>query len=152
MNDFRFALRQILKSPAFSALAILTLAVGIGMNTAIFSLINQLFLRGLPFEDPARVIHVYQQDKSRNIEQGPTSVPKFWHYRDSQTVFSEYAADAGTGFILTGLGEPIQINGDNVTANYFQVLGVKPIIGRLFLPEEEMKADVAVISEHFWKS
>ena len=106
----------------------------------------------MPFAEPQRVIHIYQEDKSRNIDQGPTSVPKFWHYRDAQNVFSDFAADAGTGFILTGLGEPIQINGDNVTANYFQVLGVKPIIGRLFLPEEEMKADVAVISEHFWKS
>lgn len=152
MNDLRFAIRQLFKAPAFSTLAVLTLAISIGMNTAIFTLVHELFLRGLPFAEPQRVIHVYQEDKSRNIDQGPTSVPKFWHYRDAQKVFSEFAADAGTGFILTGLGEPIQFNGDNVTANYFQVLGVKPIIGRLFLPEEEMKADVAVISEHFWKS
>ena len=152
MNDLRFAIRQLLKAPGFSALAILTLAISIGMNSAIFTLVHELFLRGLPFTEPQRVIHVYQQDKSRNIEQGPSSVPKFWHYRDAQRVFSDFAADAGTGFILTGLGEPIQINGDNVTANYFQLLGVRPIIGRLFLPEEEMKADVAVISEHFWKS
>jgi putative ABC transport system permease protein len=152
MNDLRFAIRQLFKAPAFSTLAVLTLAISIGMNTAIFTLVHELFLRGLPFAEPQRIIHVYQEDKSRNIDQGPTSVPKFWHYRDAQNVFSEFAADAGTGFILTGLGEPIQINGDNVTANYFQTLGVKPIIGRLFLPEEEMKADVAVISEHFWKS
>ena len=152
MNDLRFAIRQLFKAPAFSTLAVLTLAISIGMNTAIFTLVHELFLRGLPFAEPQRVVHVYQEDKSRNIDQGPTSVPKFWHYRDAQKVFSEFAADAGTGFILTGLGEPIQFNGDNVTANYFQVLGVKPIIGRLFLPEEEMKADVAVISEHFWKS
>src|SRR5436190_2059270 len=58
----------------------------------------------------------------------------------------------GTGFIVTGLGDPIQLNGDNVTANYFHLLGVKPILGRLFRPDEEMKADVAVISEHFWQS
>ena len=152
MNDLRFAIRQLFKAPAFSTLAVLTLAISIGMNTAIFTLVHELFLRALPFAEPQRIIHVYQEDKSRNIEQGPTSVPKFWHYRDAQKVFSEFAADAGTGFILTGLGEPLQINGDNVTANYFQVLGVKPVMGRLFLPEEEMKADVAVISEHFWKS
>ncbi len=152
MNDLKFAVRQLLKSPAFSLLAIITLAIGIGMNTAIFSLINELFLNALPYEHPERVLHVYQEDKSRNIEQGPMSVPKFWHYRDAQTVFSEFAADGGTGFILTGIGDPLQINGDNVTANYLPLLGVKPIIGRLFTPEEESKADVAVISEHFWKS
>ncbi|MGI9114517.1 MAG: ABC transporter permease [Chthoniobacterales bacterium] len=152
MNDLRFSIRQLLKTPAFSALAIVTLAIGIGMNTAIFTLINDLFLRGLPFQDPERVVHVYQEDKSRNIEQGPMSVPKFWHYRDAQNVFTEFAADAGTGFIVTGLAEPMQINGDNVTANYLPLLGVKAIMGRLFRPEEEMKADVAVISEHFWKS
>src|SRR5205814_8673564 len=123
------------QSPAFSALAIFTLAMGIGMNTAIFTLINDLFLRPLPFADPQRVIKVYQQDKSRNIEQCPTSIPKFWHYQKAQSVFTDLAADAGTGFILTGLGEPLQINGDNVTASFFPLLGVKPILGRLFLPE-----------------
>src|SRR5262249_14688289 len=152
MNDLRFAIRQLFKAPGLSALAVLTLAISIGMNSAIFTLVHELFLRGLPFTESQRLIHVYQEDKSRNIEQGPTSVPKFWHYRDAQNVFSDFAADAGTGFILTGLGDPIQINGDNVTANYFQMLGVKPIIGRLFLPEEEMKAHVAVSSKNFWKS
>ncbi len=152
MNDFRFALRSILKSPAFSLLAIITLAIGIGMNTAIFSLINDLFLRGLPFENPSRIVRIYGEAKERNLQQLPFSIPRYWHYRDAQTVFSETAADTGTGFILTGMGDPIQLNGDNVTANYFHLLGVKPILGRLFMPEEEMKADVAVISEHFWRS
>jgi predicted permease len=151
MSDLKFAAQRLLQSPAFSALAILTLALSIGMNTVIFTLVHELFLRGLPFVEPQRIIHVYQQDKSRNIEQANTSVPKFWHYRDAQNVFSEFGADAGGGFILTGLGEPKQINGDNVTANYFQLLGVRPILGRLFLPEEEMKADVALVSENFWK-
>src|SRR3954471_15976752 len=155
MHDLKFAIRQLLKSPGFSFLAIITLAIGIGMNTAIFSLINDLFLHALPYEQPERIIHIYQQEKTRKIDKGPTSVPKFWHYRDAQTVFTEFAADGGTGgpgFILTGMGEPVQINGNNVTANYFAVLGVKPILGRLFRAEEEMKADVIVISEHFWKS
>jgi predicted permease len=152
IQDFRFALRSIIKSPAFSILAIVTLAIGIGMNTAIFSLIHDLFLRGLPFENPSRIIRVYGEAKERNLEQLPFSVPRYWHYRDAQTVFSETAADAGTGFILTGVGDPVQLNGDNVTANYFHLLGVKPILGRLFRPEEEMKADVAVISAHFWRS
>jgi predicted permease len=152
MNDLRFALRQMIKSRAFSALAIMTLAIAIGMNTAIFSLLDNIFLRGLPFQEPKQIVHVYQEDKSRDLEQAAFSVPKFWHFQKAQTVFSEFAADVGNGFILTGLGDPVQINGDNVTANYLQLLGVKPIMGRLFRPDEEMKADVAVITEHLWKS
>src|ERR1051326_6040047 len=107
MNDLRFAIRQLFKAPAFSALAILTLAISIGMNSAIFTLVHQLFLRGLPFADPQRVIHVYQEDKSRNIDQGPTSVPRFWHYRAAESASPALAAAGGTGFILPGRGEPI---------------------------------------------
>jgi predicted permease len=152
MTDLRFALRQLRKSPGFTSLAIITLALGIGMNTAIFSLIHDLFLRGLPFKEPPRIIRIYGEAKERNLKELPFGVPRFWHYRDNQTVFSEFAADAGTGFIVTGLGDPIQVNASTVTANYFQLLGVRPILGRLFLPEEEEKADVALISEHFWRS
>ena len=151
MNDIRFALRQLRKSPGFTALAVFTLAVAIGMNTAIFTLINDLFLRGLPFKDPARLVRISSEAKERNLQQLPFSIPRFWHYRDGQSVFSGIAADAGTGFILTGFGDPIQINGFNVTANYFDLLGVRPILGRGFLPEEEQKADVALVSERFWK-
>jgi len=121
------------------------------MNTAIFTLINDLFLRALPFKDPTRLVRVSGDAKERNLQQLPFSIPRFWHYRDAQSVFSGIAADAGTGFILTGFGDPIQINGFNVTANYFDLLGVRPILGRGFLPEEEQKADVALVSERFWK-
>jgi predicted permease len=151
MIDLRFALRQLIKSPAFTLLAVLTLALGIGMNTAIFSLINDLFLKGLPFQDPDRLVIIQAEAKERNLEQLPMSVPRFWHYRDGQTVFSSFAADTGTGYILTGLGDPVQLNGANTTANYFDTLGLKPILGRTFLPEEEMKADVALVSQNFWR-
>src|SRR5499425_792350 len=151
-GDLKYALRSLMKAPAVSAIAVLTLALGIGANSAIFSLINDLFLRGLPFSEPSRILRVNGEAKDRNVQQIPFSVPRFWHYRDSQTVFSEFGADAGTGFILTGLGDPVQLNGANVTANYFHLLGVRPILGRLFLAEEEQKADVALISEHFWRS
>src|SRR5689334_1803358 len=117
MNDIRFAFRQLLKSPAFTLLAILTLAIGIGMNTAIFSLMHELFLRGLPFDQPDRLVHIYGEAKERSLRQLPFSVPKFWHYRDNQKVFSALAADWGNGFILTGLGDPVQILGGNVTAD-----------------------------------
>ena len=151
MNDFRFVLRQLIKAPAFSLLAILTLALGIGANSAIFSLIDGLFLRALPFNEPNRLVRIYGEAKERNMQQMPFSVPRFWHYRDGQTVFSALAADSGMAFILTGMGDPVQLNGGIVTANYFDLLGVRPIRGRLFLPDEEEKADVALISEHFWR-
>ena len=151
MNDLRFALRQLFKSPAFTILAVLTLAIGIGMNTAIFSLMHELFLRGLPFSEPDRVVRIYGEAKDRDLKQMPFSVPKFWHYRDGQNVFSEIAADWGNGFILTGMGEPVQLLGGNVTANCFDLLGIKPILGRNFLQEEEGKIDAALVTELFWR-
>ena len=151
MNDLKFALRQLRKSPGFTLLAVLTLALGIGMNTAIFSLIQDLFLRGLPFSEPERVVRIYGESKERDLKQMPSSVPKFWHYRDGQTVFSSIAADWGNGFIMTGSGEPIQLLGGNVTANYFELLGIHPILGRNFLPEEESKGDVVMVTESFWR-
>ena len=151
MNDLRFALRQLRKSPGFTCLAVLTLTLGIGMNTAIFSLMHDLFLRRLPFHEPERVVRIYGEAKDRDLKEMPFSVPKFWHYRDAQTVFSGIAADRGNGFILTEIGEPIQLFGRNVTANYFDVLGIHPMLGRTFLPEEESKGDVVMVTENFWR-
>jgi predicted permease len=151
MNDLRFALRQLRKSPGFTFLAVLTLALGIGMNTAIFSLIHDLFLRRLPFSEPERVVRIYGEAKERDLKELPFSVPKFWHYRDGQTVFSSIAAERGNGFILTEIGEPVQLFGRNVTANYFDLLGIHPILGRTFLPEEETKVDVVMVTENFWR-
>jgi putative ABC transport system permease protein len=96
-------------------------------------------------------VRVYGEAKERDLKQLPFSVPKFWHYRDGQNAFSSIAVDAGTGYILTGIGDPIQLLGANVTANYFDLLGVRPIRGRNFLPQEEMKADVALVTETFWR-
>jgi predicted permease len=149
--DLKYALRMLVKAPAFASIAILTLALGIGANTAIFSLIHDLFLRGLPFKDPSRIMRVYGEAKERDLKQLPFSVPKFWHYRDGQTVFSSIAADWGNGYILTGLGDPVQVVGENVTANYFDLLGIRPILGRNFLPQEEIRDDVTLITENFWR-
>ncbi|HSH40304.1 MAG TPA: ABC transporter permease, partial [Chthoniobacterales bacterium] len=151
-RDLKFAIRQLLKSPAFSMLAILTLALGIGVNTAIFSLMHDLFLRGLPFQEPERIVRMYGEAKDRNMNQLPFSMPRFMHYRDAQNVFTEVAGDFGNGFIMTGAGEPVQLFGGNVTANYFGMLGVRPIMGRDFLPQEEMAADVALVTEQFWRN
>lgn len=152
ITDLRFALRQLVKSPGFTILAVLTLTLGIGLNTAIFSLINDLFLRSLPFKDVGRLVQFHSGEKTATQLEWPLSAPRFQLYREGQKLFDGFAADNGVGATLTGLGEPVQIGAFRVTANYFDVLGVQPIRGRTFLPNEEEGADVAVVSEHFWKS
>ena len=151
MNDIRFAFRKLRQSPAFTAIAVITLALGIGLNTAIFSLINDLFLKGLPFKDPARVLHLYGGDKSRDLVDIGIGAPRFQHFRDGQTVFESLAGENFFAFTLTGLGDAVQVFGGRLTSNYFDVLGVHPILGRNFLPEEEEKADVALITKNFWQ-
>ena len=151
MTDFRFACRQLFKSPGFTLLALLTLALGIGLNTAIFSLINDLFLRGLPFKEPQRVLHMYANAKDRNVLEIPVSAPRFQHYRDAQRIFDGFGAENIFAFNLTGLGDPVQVFGGKVTSNYFNVLGVRPIRGRNFLPQEEEAADVAMVTENIWQ-
>ena len=151
LTDLRFAVRQLFKSPGFTFLALLTLALGIGLNTAIFSLINDLFLRGLPFKEPGRVVHMYSNARERKLLELAVSVPRFQHYRDGQTIFDGFGGENAVPFTLTGLGDPVQLFGGKVTSNYFDVLGVRPIRGRNFLPEEEEGADVAMVTENFWQ-
>ena len=151
MTDLRFAFRQLLKSPGFTLLALITLALGIGLNTAIFSLINDLFIHGLPFQKPEQVVHMFANRQDANLKEIAISVPRFMHYRDGQTIFSGFAAENGVPFTLTGIGDPVQLNGGRVTWNYFDVLGVRPIRGRNFLPNEEEGADVALVTENFWR-
>ena len=149
--DLKFAFRQLRKSPGFTLIAVLTLALGIGLNTAIFSLINDLFLRGLPFKEPQRLVHMYSNAREHNLLELAISVPRFEHYRESQSVFDGFGAENVSAFTLTGLGDAVQVLGGQVTPNYFDVLGVRPICGRNFLPEEEKTADVAMVTEAFWQ-
>jgi hypothetical protein len=93
MNDLGFAFRKLLKSPVFTLLAVVALALGISLNTAIFSLINDLFLRGLPFKEPARLVHMYSNARERNLLELAVSAPRFQHYRDGQTMFDGFGAD-----------------------------------------------------------
>ena len=151
MTDLRFALRQLGKSPGFSLLAVITLTLGIGLNTTIFSLINDLFLKGLPFQEPERLVHILTKGK------GPTdefqmSAPRFMLYREGQTIFSGFAAENQQAATVTGIGDPLSVPIFRATANWFDVLGVRAIMGRTFLPEEEEGADVAIITERFWKA
>ena len=151
MNDIRFAYRKLRQSPAFTTIAVLTLALGIGLNTAIFSLVNDLFLRGLPFKEPGRIVQFFSGDKSRDLTDFPLSAPRFEHFRDGQTICESLAGENFFLFTLTGLGDPVQIFGGRLTSNYFDVLGVHPILGRNFLPEEQESADVALITKNFWQ-
>jgi predicted permease len=151
ISDFKYALRRLAKTPGFTMIAVVTLALAIGANTAIFSLINDLFLRGLPFKEPSRIVHVFAGDKSRNLVDIALSAPRFQHYRKGQTLFDGFAAEAGFAFTLTGVGDPVQVFGGRVTSNYFDVLGVNPILGRTFRSEEEEGADVALVTRIFWQ-
>jgi len=150
MTDVRFAFRQLFKSPGFTLLAVLTLALGIGLNTAIFSLINDLFLRGLPFQQPARLLHVFSHFKEQTVD-FPLSAPRFMHFRDGQTIFDGFAGENGIAATVTGLGDPFQVPIFKTTSNWFDVLGLRAIRGRTFLPQEEEGADVAVVTDRFWK-
>src|SRR5437764_996764 len=152
ISDLRYAFRTLFKTPGFTFIAVITLALGIGLNTAIFSLINDLFLRGLSFKEPQRVVHMYSNARERNLLELSISVPRFQHYRESQTVFDGFAAESVTAFTLTGFGDAVQIFGGRATWDYFDVLGVKPIRGRNFLPAEEQGTDVALVTENFWRN
>src|SRR5881398_3122309 len=151
ISDFKYALRTLAKTPGFTIIAVVTLALGIGLNTAIFSLINDLFLRGLPFKEPSQVLHLYSGDKARNLVDIGISAPRYQLYRDGQTIFDGFAAENFFLFTLTGLGDPVQVFGGRVTSNYFDLLAVRPILGRNFLPQDEEGADVAVVTKNFWQ-
>ncbi len=128
-----------------------TLALAIGANTAIFSLINDLFLRGLSFKEPRRVVHFFSNTPDGKLVDLPLSLPRFQHYRAGQTSCDDLAAENVFAFTLTGLGDAVQLFGGRVTSNYFDMLGVRPIRGRNFLPNEEEGADVAMVTENFWR-
>jgi putative ABC transport system permease protein len=114
-------------------------------------LINDLFLHGLPFKEPSRALHVFCRFKEQTVD-FPISAPRFIHFRDGQTVFDGFAGENGIAATVTGVGDPFQVPTFKATANWFDVLGVHAIRGRTFLPEEEEGADVAVITDRFWKS
>src|SRR5260370_1792970 len=137
MNDLGFTFRKLRQSPAFTFIAIVTLALGIGLNTVIFSLINDLFLRGLTVKERERGVHMYSNARERNLLELAVSIPRFQHYRDAQKIFDGFEGENILPYTLTGLGDPVQLFGGKVTSNYFEVLGVQPIRGRNFLPEEE---------------
>jgi predicted permease len=158
LNDLRFAVRTLVKSPLLTGVAVVSLALGIGANTTIFTVINAVFLRALPVEDPARIAVVFTTDEkidaSQSLNFSRVSRPNFESIRDETNVFSGVASVifAGASLAAPG-GEPEQIGGELVTANYFDVFGVEPVLGRGFASDEDETpgADpVVVLSHEFW--
>src|SRR3954453_9670964 len=124
ISDFKYALRTLAKTPGFTILALVPPSLAIRANTTIFSLINDLFLRGLPFKEPSRVVHLFGGDKSRDLVDIGVSAPRHQPFRDGQTVFDGLAAENFFLFTPPGLGDPVQRFGGRLTSNYFDLLGV----------------------------
>src|SRR5579859_4789847 len=150
LHDVRYALRLLLKSPGFTAIAILTLALGIGANTAIFSVVNGVLLRPLPFRDPSRLVLIAERSSFPLIS---TSYENYLDWRDQSHSFESMEATRGGTITLTGAGEPERLNVRMTTAPLFSLLGVNPILGRTFLAEEDRAggAPVAVLSYGLWQ-
>src|SRR5437870_8094868 len=136
-NDIRYGVRSLLKRPAFTAVAVITLALGIGANTAIFSVVNTLLLRPLPFKEPARLVQVWEANYKLGQNTMDVSYPNFADWRVQNQDFEQIAAYTDRTFNLTGAAEPEQIQGALISPAFFPLLGIKPMMGRLFLPEED---------------
>ena len=153
MNDLRFAFRQLRKNPGFTAVAVLTLALGIGANTAIFSVVHGVLLAPLPFFEPERLVGIHETVPSRGADRIPVSPPTFLDWRNQSSTFESLSAMAYMGYNLTGQGEARRLNAARVSANFFQMLGVNPVNGRAFAPDEETvgRHRVAIVSRSLWR-
>jgi putative ABC transport system permease protein len=150
LQDLRYAVRLLLKSPVFAGIAILTLALGIGANTAIFTVVNAVLLRPLAFRDPSRLVLVAEKSKYPTIS---TSYENYVDWRDQSHTFESLEATRGTTITLTGAGDPERLNARMMTANIFPLLGVNARLGRAFLPEEDRAggSPVVLLSYGLWQ-
>ena len=151
LQDVRYAFRMLAKSPAFSIIAIVTLALGIGANTAIFSVVNGVLISPLPFHQPEQLVSLFQ--KIPNFENASISYPNFVDWRRMNTTFSAIAAYRGVGFTLTGSGEPERLHGEMISAGFFEILGVNPVLGRTFSADDDRLGaePTCLITEALWK-
>lgn len=153
-DDFRYALRQLRKNPGFAAVAVLTLALGLGANSAIFSVIDAVLLRPLPFHAPSRLVVVKPTAPGRRDDIG-VSYPTFLDWRAQNHVFEGMSVFREGDFTLTGRGEPAHLTGAVVSANLFSLLGVPPGIGRDFIPDEDKPSGTGlpvILSHNLWQS
>ena len=144
-QDLRYALRQLRKSPGFTVVVVLTLALGIGANTAIFSVVNAVLLKPLTYKNADSLVIVWQQNSHRGWSQNNVSGANFLDWKKQNHVFTDIAAFESNSFNLSGGAKPEEVGGERVTTNLFSVLEVQPLRGRLFLPEEERQDKAAVI-------
>ena len=152
LTDVRVALRSLRKAPAFTAVVVLTLALGIGANAAIFSVLNAVLLRPLPYPDSERIMTLWTDNGDQGWPKDVSGYPNFTDWRTQNTTFTEMAAYTGTTRTLTGVGEPEQVRGAVVVPTFFQVIGINPVRGRA-LTMDDLTGDrrVVVIGDDFWR-
>ena len=149
----RYAVRQLLKSPGFTLVAVVGLALGIGANVALFSVVNSVFLRPLPYHEPDRLVRLASTNQANNLIRVGFSYSRFLEVQQRQQVFSDLALSAGNAFTLTGRGDPEQVIGLHASAALLPTLGLQPIIGRNFSPDEDRPGGqrVVLISQQMWQ-
>ncbi len=152
LHDLRYAVRILCQSPGFTAVAVLALALGIGANTAIFSVVNAVLLRPLPYREPDRLVQLWCSEPARGISRMGFAPPDFREVRDQNQVFEQMAAFYYRNYTLMGTAEPERLRGVILSPEMFRLLGVKPALGRDFLPEEETfgKHRVVILSHGLW--
>ena len=150
-QDVRYALRQLRKSPGFATVTVVTLALGIGANTAIFSVVNGVLLNPLPFHDASRIVSMFEA--TPNFVKGSISYPNFLDWQRDNGSFEAMAAYRSTYGSITGIGQAEEVHAQRVSASFFPILGVNPILGRNFTPEEDRRGSnpTVLISEGLWK-
>ncbi len=154
-QDLRYGLRMLAKNPAFTAIAVVTLALGTGANTAIFSVINAALLRPLPYQSPDRLVHLWETKPTQDFSQYEASYPDYLEWKEGSHSFEGMAGYQGYGQSVTRTGgnQPEQLFGAGVTSNFFSVLGVRPALGRPFVAGEDQPgaAKVVLLSYGFWQ-
>jgi putative ABC transport system permease protein len=152
-QDLLYGARMLVKNPGFTLIVALTLALGIGANTAVFSLINALLLRPLPYYEPERLVMVWEEASFAGFPRRESAPANYVDWKAQQTVFEDMAGLGWASFSLTGDGEPQQIFANAVTSNFFPLLGTAPALGRTFSPDEEKEGagKVVVLSYKFWQ-
>jgi predicted permease len=151
IQDLKYGLRMLAKDPGFTAVAIFALALGIGANTAIFSVVNGVLLRPLPYPEPERLMMIYERTKEFN--ENSVAYPNFLDWRRDQRSFTDIAAFRGDDFNFTGSGQPEHLDGVEISANLLLVIGVNPFLGRNFLPQEDREGagGAVMLSYGLWK-
>ncbi|HUB83335.1 MAG TPA: ABC transporter permease [Bryobacteraceae bacterium] len=153
-QDARFAFRTMRRSPALTAVAVLTLALGIGANTAVFSIVDGVLLRPLPYRDPARLMYVYSSSVARGWPIGPTSPPDYREMRDHTLTLASLSAYFNSGVNMNGDFQAERLSGMTVSTEFFDTLGVKPLFGRTFVPRDGVWGSnhVVILSETLWRT